>query len=231
MTEEHMNRARLKKGSEVFEIVINPERAIAARHGKADIREAVRIPKIFSDAKKGMLASEQRMQALFGTADPWEVAKKIIKDGDIQVTAEYREQLREQKRRQIVEFIRRNGVDPRTHAPHPANRIESAMQEAKVRVDEFKPADQQMQEVLKALRPILPIKFEIKDIELTIPAPYASKAYSAVKQFGKVLNESWQSDGSWKGTLEIPGGMEQELYDKLNAITHGELVTKVKSVR
>lgn len=231
MTEEHMSLARLKKGTDVFEIVIDPEKAVAARHGKADIRDAVRMPKIFSDAKKGMLASEERMKALFGTADPWEVAKKIIVDGDIQVTAEYREQLREQKRRQIVDFIRRNGVDPRTHAPHPATRIEAAMVEAKVRVDEFKPAEAQVQEILKELRAILPIKFEIKDIELTIPAQYASKAYSTVKMFGKILNESWQSDGSWKGTLEIPGGMEQELYDKLNAITHGQVVARVLNVK
>jgi len=230
MTEEHMNRARLKKGTDVFEIVIDPEKAIAARHGKADIREALKIPKIFSDAKKGMLASEQRMQALFGTTDALEVAKKIVKDGDIQVTAEYRSQLREQKRRQIVEFIRRNGVDPRTHAPHPAQRVEAAMEEAKVRVDEFKPAEGQVQDILKALRPILPITFEIKDIELTIPAQYASKAYNVVKQFGKILNEAWQSDGSWKGTLEIPGGLEQELYDKLNAVTHGEVIAKVIKV-
>jgi ribosome maturation protein SDO1 len=230
MTEERINTARLKKGSEVFEIVIDPEKAIAARHGRADIREAVRVPKIFSDAKKGMLASEQRMQALFGTADPYEVAKKILVDGDIQVTAEYRAQLREQKQRQIIEFIRRNGVDPRTHAPHPAARIESAMAGAKVRVDEFKPAEQQVQAVIKALRPILPIKFETKDIELTIPAQWASRAYSALKQFGRMLREEWQNDGSWKGVLEIPGGMEQELYDKLNALTHGELVAKVIKV-
>jgi len=227
---ETINLARLKKGSEVFEIVIDPEKAVAARHGKADIRDAVRVPKVFSDAKKGMLASEQRMQALFGTADPLEVAKHILKDGDIQVTAEYRAQLREQKRRQLVEFIRRNGVDPRTHAPHPAQRIEAAMEQAKVRVDEFKPVEQQVQDAIKALRPILPISFEVKRIELTIPAQYAPKAHSAVKQFGKILNEAWQNDGSWRGTLEIPGGMEQELYDKLNALTHGEVIAKVIKV-
>lgn len=231
MTDEHINTARLKKGSDTFEIVIDPEKAIAARHGKADIREALKVPKVFSDAKKGMLASEARMQALFGTTDPLEVAKKIVTDGDIQVTAAYREQLREQKRRQIVDFIRRNGVDPRTHAPHPAARIEAAMVEAKVRVDEFKAADQQVQEVLKALRPILPIKFETKEIEITLPAQWASKAYSVLKQFGKVLSEAWQSDGSWKGTIELPGGMEQELYDKLNALTHGEVLANVIAVR
>jgi ribosome maturation protein SDO1 len=230
MTEEHMNTARLKKGSDVFEIVIDPEKAIAARHGKADIREALKVQKIFSDAKKGMLASEQRMQALFGTTDAIEVAKKIVVDGNIQITAEYRQKLTDQKRLQIIEFIRCNGVDPRTHTPHPATRIEAALVEAKVRIDEFKPVEQQVQDVLKALRPILPIKFEIKEIELVIPAQYASKAYSVVKHFGKILSESWQSDGSWRGILEIPGGMEQELYDKLNAATHGELISKVIKV-
>lgn len=220
----------MKKGADVFEIVIDPEKAIAARHGKADIREAVRVPKVFSDAKKGMLASEQRMQAVFGTAEPLEVARQIINDGDIQVTAEYRAQLREQKRRQVIEFVRRNGVDPRTHTPHPAARIEAAMDEAKVRIDEFKPADAQVHDVIKALRPILPIKFETKEIELVIPAQYASKAYSVIKQFGKLLADQWQNDGSWKGTLEIPGGLEQELYDKLNALTHGEVIAKVLKV-
>lgn len=227
---EHINLARLKKGTDVFEIVIDPEKAIAARHGTADIREALRAPQIYSDAKKGMLASEQRMIALFGTADPLEVAKHIVKHGDIQVTAEYRAQLREQKRLRIVDYIRRNGVDPRTHTPHPAARIEAAMEEAKVRIDEFKQADAQVQDVIAALRPILPIKFETKTIQLTIAAPYASKAHSTAKQFGKILNESWQTDGSWQGTLEVPGGMEQELYDKLNALTRGGLVAKVIKV-
>ncbi|MEM2916397.1 MAG: ribosome assembly factor SBDS [Candidatus Woesearchaeota archaeon] len=231
MTEEHINTARLKKGSDVFEIVIDPEVAIAARHGKADIRDALKVQKVFSDAKKGMLASEQRMQAIFGTKDLLEVAKKIISDGSIQVTAEYRQKLMEQKRRQVVDFIRRNGVDPRTHAPHPAQRIEAAMSEAKVKIDEFKPADQQVQDVLKALRPILPIKFEMKEIELAIPAPYASKAHSMLKIFGRILKEEWQNDGSWRGIIEVPGGMEQELYDRLNALTHGGLVSKVINVK
>ena len=66
---EHINIARLKKGSDVFEVVINPDKAIDFRQGKANFEDAVVYPKVFSDAKKGMLASEQRMNALFNTAD------------------------------------------------------------------------------------------------------------------------------------------------------------------
>ncbi len=227
MTEEQFNLARLKKGSDVFEIVIDPGKAFAAKQGKADIRDALKMPRIFSDAKKGMAASETRMQAIFGTTDPWEVAKKIIADGEIQTTTEYRQKLMEQKRRQIVEYIRRNGVDPRTHTPHPQQRIEAAMQEAKVRIDEYKPAEQQIEGIIKALRPIIPIKFETKEIEIIIPAQYAPKSYSTLKLFGKILRENWENDGSWKGVLEVPGGMENDLYDKLNSVTHGEMIAKV----
>jgi ribosome maturation protein SDO1 len=228
---ETLNLARLKKGSEVFEIVVDPDKAMLARHGKLPAGEALLYPKVYSDAKKGMLASEQRMKAVFGTDDPNQVAEHIIRHGEVQVTAEYRKRLLEQKRRQVIEIIHRNGVDPKTHYPHPLTRIEAALEQAKVRIDEHKPAEQQVQDVLAQLRPILPIKFETKEIELSIPAQYAGKCYGILKGFGRILKEQWQGDGSWRGVLELPGGMEQDLYDKLNAITHGELVAKVITVK
>lgn len=226
-----LNLARLKKGSEVFEVVVDPKTAMLARQGRASVQDALKYPKIFSDAKKGMLASEQRTKAVFGTHDPLQVAEKIIKEGDIQVTAEYRKQQLEQKRKQIIDVIHRNAVDPKTHLPHPVNRIEAAMEEAKVRIDEHKPAEQQVQEVLKQLRTTLPIKFETKEIELIIPAKHAGRCQGIVRNHARVLKEEWQGDGSWKGIVEIPSGMEQELYDKLNSITHGEIVSKTRVVK
>ncbi|MBW2969503.1 ribosome assembly factor SBDS [Candidatus Woesearchaeota archaeon] len=225
---ETLNLARLKKGSDVFEIVVNPEKAIHYRsHPETDIREAVVYPKIYSDAKKGLLAPEQRMQAVFGTTEPLEAAKQILQKGDIQVTAEYRQKLQEQKRNRIIDIIRRQGVDPRTNAPHPLTRIEAALKEAKVRIEEYKPAEQQIADILKALRPIIPIKLVTKEIQVILPAKYAPKAHSIIKVFGKVIKERWENDGSWNGQVEIPGGMETEFYDKLNNTTHGQAQTKL----
>ncbi|MEM3154355.1 MAG: ribosome assembly factor SBDS [Candidatus Woesearchaeota archaeon] len=223
---ETLNLARLKKGTDVFEIVINPEQAVYFRHHlETNVREALAYPKIYSDAKKGLLASEQRMQAIFGTTDPLEIAKQIIIKGDIQITAEYRKQLLEQKRKRIIDIIRRQGVDPRTNSPHPLTRIEAALAEAKVRIDEFKTPELQVPEILKALRPIIPIKLVMKEIEVVVPAQYAPKAYPFIKSFGKIIKEHWKSDGSWNGKIEIPGGLETEFYDKLNSITRGQAQT------
>ena len=143
---ETLNLARLKKGSEVFEIVVNPEKAIYFRHHpESNIRDALLYPKIYSDVKKGLLVQEQRLQAVFGTTDPLEVAKQIINKGDIQATAEYRKQLYEQKRKRIIDLLRMQGVDPRTNAPHPLTRIEAALEESKAKIDEYKPAEGQVQ--------------------------------------------------------------------------------------
>jgi len=219
---EIISIARLKKASDVFEIVVNPDQAIYFRHHpEANIRDALVYPKIYIDVKKGLLATEQKLQEVFGTTDPLEAAKQIILKGDIQITAEYRKQLLEQKRKRIIEIIHRQGVDPRTNAPHPIQRVEAALEQAKVRIDEYKPAESQVSEILKELRPILPIKLVMKELDVLVPAEFAPKVHPLVKTFGKILKEHWESDGSWNGKVEIPGGMETEFYDKLNKLTHG----------
>ena len=224
--------ARLKAHGQDFEILVDCNNALALREGKnVDMRDILAAMQIFSDAKKGLTASENAMKQIFGTSDVDEVAKQIIQKGEIQLTQEYREKIREEKRKQIIAIIHRNGVDPKTHLPHPPQRIENAFIEAKFHVDEFKPVQEQVQEALKKLRPILPIKFEIKELAIKIPPDFAPKCYSTVKSFATILREEWQSNGYWVGVVEIPGGMENDFYDKLNKICHGNLESKVLKVK
>ena len=223
-----VNLARLKKGNEKFEVVINSDAAIDFKQGKiSDIRAALVNEKIFSDAKKGMHASEKLMQSFFKTTDSLKVAEIIIQQGEIQLTEEYRERKKKEKVKRLIEIIHRNGIDPKTHLPHPVTRIEAAFEEAKVHIDDYRSAEDQLQDVLKKLRVILPIKFEIKEISIKIPADYAAKSYSTVKQFGKILRENWQSDGSWLAIVEMAGGLEQDFYDRINKLTHGNVEAKV----
>ncbi len=224
--------ARLKTHGQNFEILVDCSNALALREGKTfDMRDVLAAMKIFSDAKKGMEASENAMKQIFGTGDVEEVAKTIIHRGEIQLTQEYREKLREEKRKQIITIIHRNGVDPKTHLPHPPQRIENAFIEAKFHVDEFKSVHEQVQEALKKLRPILPIKFEVKEIAIKIPPEYAPKCYTIVKTFGTLLREEWQSNGYWVAVVELPGGIENDFYDKLNKICHGNVESKVLKIK
>jgi len=224
--------ARLKTRGQNFEILVDCANALALREGReVDMHDILAAMKIFSDAKKGLEASETSMKQIFGTSDVEEVTKEIIQKGEIQLTQEYREKLREDKRKQIITMIHRNGVDPKTHLPHPPQRIENAFIEAKFHVDEFKSVQEQVQEALKKMRLILPIKFEVKEIAIKIPPEFAPKCYSTVKAFGTILREEWQTNGYWIGVVELPGGMENDLYDKLNNICHGNIESKVLKIK
>jgi len=224
--------ARLKKGQSIFEIAIDPDLAIAYREeGKGDIKDILHAEKIFSDARKGLIASGHELQAVFDTTDPLVIAEAIIRHGEIPVTAEYREKKQEEKRLRIISIIARNGVDPKTHLPHPPARIENAIAEAKVKIDPHKDADEQVREIVKKLSVVLPIRFETKEIALRVPPEYAAKSYPTVTAFGKIIKEEWLQDGSWAVVVEIPGGMENDLYDKLNTQCHGNVESKLLKTR
>lgn len=224
----HLNLARLKTGGENFEISVNADKAIDFKSGRQiDIREVLQAEKIFSDARKGLIASEHLLEKIFNTSDPLEVSKIIIQKGEIQLTSEYRERMREEKKRKIIFLIQRNGINPDNDLPHPAQRIENALVEAKVKIDENKKAEDQVQDVVKKIRLVLPIRFELREIQIRIPAQFAAKSYSLLKNFGTVLKDEWQNDGALLSVVEIPAGLQQDFFDELNKMTRGEVETKL----
>ncbi len=223
---------KLKTHGQTFEILVDCDKAMAFKSGaQVDLRDILAVQHVYSDARRGLVASETAMRTVFSTADIFEVAKAIIQKGEIPLSADYKNNLREEKRKRIIDMIHRNAVDPRTHLPHPPQRIENAMTEAKVHIDEFTDVNKQIQEVIKQIRPILPIKFEVKEIAVKIPPDYAAKSYSTVKSFGSVMREDWQQDGSLVVVVEMPGGLEEDFYSKLNALCHGNVESKILKIK
>ena len=224
----HFNLARLKKGGQNFEVAVDADLAIDFRNGKKiDVESIVKSDKIFSDVKKGTLAPENILHQIFNTSDMLQVAAVLLREGEIQLTQEHRNKLREEKRRKIVEIIRKNAIDPRTKLPHPAQRIENAIEEARVSINEFKSAEDQVEDIVKKLRPVLPISFETRKIAIKITPEHAGKAYGTISQFAKPMDEEWLNDGSYSCVVEIPAGLEPDLYERLNSMTKGTVQTKV----
>jgi len=220
--------ARLKKGGENFEVLVDPYLARDLKEGKdVDFEELVAVEEVFHDAKKGDRASIEDLEKVFQTRNIKEIIKKIILGGDVQITAEQRKEMLEQKRKQIIEYIRRNAIDPRTNAPHTYARIEAALEQARVNIDIFKPVEAQAREIVKAIKPILSLKFEEIDIAIKIPPEYTGKAISALYNFGNVIKEEWQRDGSWICVMRIPAGMQGDLMDLLGRVAKGEAMTKI----
>ena len=219
--------ARFKRHGLTFEIFVDPELALSFKHGKdLPLEEILAVEDVFTDAAAGDRASETDLNTAFETLDLPTIAARIIKEGELQLTAAQRKRMQEDKRRQVINIIARNGINPQTMTPHPPQRIERAMDEAGVNIDPFKRTDDLVNEAMKAIRPIIPIRFEEVRIAVKIPAAYTSGIYE-LKNHGDLIKEEWQKDGSWIGIIKIPAGIQDEFYGLINRITKGEAETKL----
>jgi ribosome maturation protein SDO1 len=219
---------RYQHGNEKFEIMVDPDKGLEYKRGeRKEIENVLLIDTIFTDANKGEKASAEKLEHTFGTSDPLEVADQIFNRGVFQLTAQQRREMMDQKLRQIIHIISRTYVDPKTKLPHPPVRIENALEDAKVQIDPFKPADEQVKEVVKALRSILPMSSENVQIAIKIPAEYTGKSYGIVKDFGEIKREEWQSDGSWIAVIEMPAALQVEMMEALGKATQGNVQSKM----
>ena len=220
--------ARLKTHGTTFEVLVDPDGALALKRGeRVNLEDILAVEDIFENASRGDRSPEEDLQKAFGTLEVLPIAEIIIKKGDISLTAEQRKQFIENKRRQVIEVIARNAINPQTKTPHPPTRIEQAMTEARVNIDPTKSIDELVKIAMKAIRPLIPIRFELVEVAVKIPPAYAPKAYGEVAAFGKLSREAWQNDGSWIGVVEIPAGMQTEFYALINRLTKGEAETKL----
>ncbi len=220
--------AKLVKGGEKFEILVDPEKALELKKGKdVKIEDVLAAREIYSDTGKGLRAPQDKLNKTFGTNNAEEIAKKIIREGELQLTTEQRRKMVEDRRKQVAAMISKQGVNPQSGAPHPIERIMNAMEQAKVQIDGAKPAEEQIEDVLEKIQRIIPIRFEKVMIAIKIPPAYSARSVSVVRSFGKLQKEEWLNDGSYAAQLEIPAGMQPEIFDKLNSITKGEVEVKV----
>lgn len=219
--------ARLKTHGKTFEVFVEPEGALALKRGEAvKLENILAVEDVFTDAKNGDRPAEQDVLNAFGTTDVLKAAEKIIREGELQLTTEQRKKMLEEKKRRVISIIAINAINPQTKAPHPPARIEAAMEEAGVHIDPVKDVDELVNITMKAIRPIIPIRFEEVKIAIKLPPEFATKAYGSVSGFGNLVKQEWQNDGSWIGVLSIPAGRQDELYSLLNRLTKGSAETK-----
>jgi len=220
--------AKLTKNGLKFEILVDPVKAVEVKTGKEiALEELIASEEIFEDSKKGLRASGANIGKAFGTNDMNKIAYIIVKEGDVQITTEQRKAMLEEKTKAIANTISKRGVNPQTGLPHPADRVLRAMEQARVRIDIEKRAEDQIEEVLTKIQSIIPIKFEKVQIAIKIPPSFAGKAAGIIRGFGTLVKEEWARDGSYICLIEIPAGMQPDVYTRLNDLTHGQAEVKV----
>ncbi|MFH1801233.1 MAG: ribosome assembly factor SBDS [archaeon] len=214
--------ARIKKTGKNFEIIVDLDNALKFKKGETNFIEA-EGDKIFTDSKKGFVPPASDLKEAFGTADISEIVKKIVKEGEVLLTQDHRDAEQEKKFKQIVDFLSKNTIDPKTGNPHPIERIKNALEQSQINIKKVS-IENQIKEIIDAVSKIIPIKVETKKIRIIIPAMYTGKAYGLISQHKE--QEEWLSDGSLRIIVKIPAGMVIDFYDKLNSVTHGAALTE-----
>jgi ribosome maturation protein SDO1 len=179
------------------------------------------VEEVFENASRGDRPAENDVENTFKSHNIFEIARQIIQHGEIHLTKEQRNKILEEKKRKVISIIAANAINPQTKTPHPPARIEHAMEEAGVHIDPMKSVEDQVNTVMKAIRPVIPIRFEEVNIAVKITADYAPKAYGPISKFGTLSKEEWQKDGSWIGMITIPAGLQDDFFGLVNSLTKG----------
>ena len=219
--------AHMEINGERFEVMVDPDLALAYRLGqKKELNNVLTVDEVFKNFRKGERHTTSSLQKAFGTTDVVAIAERIIRNGELALTTEQKRKMLEEKRKQIIAILMRECIDPRTGAPHTQLRLEQSMEAARVHIDGFKDAASQVEDVMKALRPIIPLKVERVRVAVKVPPEFAQRMYGTLKGYG-IQKEEWARDGSLIVVLEMPAGMQGEFYDKINRATAGAAETKM----
>ena len=222
--------ARLESHGARFEVLVDPDAALAIKRDEfeGELEDVIAAEDVFENASRGDRPAEEDLETVFGTTAPMEIIPEVIKRGEIQITAEQRREMQEQKRKSLINRITRNAVNPQMDdAPPPPERIERALEEAGFKVDPMEPVETQVDDALDALRPVIPIRFAEVTIAVQVPPEYAGSAQNQIREFGDLEREEWQGDGSWVGVLTFPAGMQNDFYDLANSVSSGQAETRV----
>ena len=88
--------ARIKQTGKHFEIFVELEDAMKFKKGELASIES-EDGRIYTDIKKGNVAPSKELEEAFGTSDANEIAKRIIKNGEILTTQNFRDAEQEKR--------------------------------------------------------------------------------------------------------------------------------------
>ena len=208
--------ARLVVSGDRFEILVDPDLALAHKLGKKkEISKILAIDEIYTDSKKGLRAPGERLQSKIGTSDTLRAAAIILEKGELLLTVEQRRGLMDEKKRQIIAAITRSCIDVRTGLPVPATRVEQALGQIGVQIDPFKSGDEQARTVIQEVKKVLPLKVQANEIEVLAPRQNGQRVLAFCKAFGDIMEEKTIGDGSLRIRISVPSVAKTAFLERI----------------
>ena len=169
---------RYKRGGKKYEIPCTQGKVKEWREKKeTKLENVVQGKQVYTHLGKGERPSEAELAEAFGTNNMDAILAIILEKGDLQLNAEDRKELVEQKRRAIVTHLHKHYINPKTQLPHPVVRIDGALDELKYHVDPDVPVERQVLNIVRDLPSILPIRKALLCGQLSIPTAHVAAAH------------------------------------------------------
>lgn len=109
-----MQVVKHKVGKITFEIGTKKGSVLLFKQGSVTFDQVLDSDVIWKDLKKGDRASKEELIAAYGTDDTKKVAEQIVLKGELQLTDQERKDIVSKKRAEIINYIHKYYVDPKT---------------------------------------------------------------------------------------------------------------------
>jgi len=103
---------RLKKGKRTFEVLTHHGKVATWRDGKTDFSEVLFVDRVLDH--KGEQYTAEELKEAFGTDDQNTILQEICRHGEVQTNAADRKKAMEEKRKQIMNYLCKYYVNPKT---------------------------------------------------------------------------------------------------------------------
>eukprot|EP01090_Pellita_catalonica_P016191 TRINITY_DN4575_c0_g1_i1.p1 TRINITY_DN4575_c0_g1~~TRINITY_DN4575_c0_g1_i1.p1 ORF type:complete len:257 (-),score=51.65 TRINITY_DN4575_c0_g1_i1:1019-1789(-) len=219
---------RYRDGKNTFEVLTKTGLALKFREGNiGSVANVLYADEIFSNQSKGERANASDLERAFNSSDINTCAKIIIEKGDFHMSTSERKEKVEKKRAEMVNYIHKYYIDPRSKTPHPVARIEEALNKMKLNIDINESAERQVKEkVIKKLPEIIPISRTEMAGTLIVPHAAMGSATGIIHQYVSVDKEDWTSTGCTMQISLVPGDYDKFMSEMQN-VTKGDFTFNI----
>lgn len=221
-----------KKAGQNFEVLVDFDKLIQFKkeqkkgENNTQVFDVLADDKVFKDQKKGELASENELEKHFETTNQQQILTQILLNGECQIPTAYKNKLREEKKKQVINYIAENASNPQTKTKYARNLIESEIEKIRYNYDPIQDSIIQANEVLKMLKKVMPIGITKSKIQMRIPGMHCGNFYGKFRKYGKITNEKFDDAGNLCLEMEVNDALIEDVieYIKQNSNNEGEYV-------
>jgi ribosome maturation protein SDO1 len=212
---------RYQSGKKKFEVLTKDGSVRKYREGKVGWNHVLEADVIFTNQKRGNVASASDLREIFGSEDLQKCLEIIVKDGDLQVNAQERKEDMDQHRRAVAGYLQKNYIDGRNNLPFPTPRLWPIIDESKVRLDPSGNVPSQAEEIVKRMLGVVLFKKSAVECVMQLKHEYIAKCQGIVHKMADIRKERWTADGcEWELCL-VPSNVDA-FMSALNKSTDGD---------